>query len=150
MASIVDCLKFETLNKKVISIIVNDIWNEGRFNGKESVDKIILYLKDYKRSFKKRVRKFKTDCYLNLNEHDRLVSYPKEEKLLKKCVDGEDSFLKLGNDMNICLDAHDLAKRVDIHKLTFISDDLSLLDCKNVLETSTKIYQVVSLRKYSL
>ncbi|MCL2116267.1 MAG: hypothetical protein FWH29_08600 [Methanobrevibacter sp.] len=149
LANIVDCLKFEALNKKAISIIVNDIWNEGHFNGKESADKIIPYLKDYKRSFKKRVRKFKTDCYINLNEHERLISYPKKEKLLKKCVDGEDSFLKLGNDMNICLDAHDLAKKADIHKLTFITDDLPLFDCKNILETSTKIYQVAALRKYS-
>ena len=149
LANIANNIEFEEFNRDSVSIIIDDIWNEGDFNVKEPIRKITCYLNDYKRSFKKNVRKLKTECYRNLNEHERLIHYPNEEKLLENCVDGNDSFVKLGNDMNICLDAHDLAKKPDIHKLIFITDDLHLFDCKNILETSTKIYQVASLRKYS-
>ncbi|MDR0911809.1 MAG: hypothetical protein LBM96_04310 [Methanobrevibacter sp.] len=148
LIDIIFSLKNQYFTQKSIKIIVNDIWNSANFNEKILSSEIIGYLEDYKRSFKKIAIKFKSDCYKQINMHERTKLYPKIETLLKNCVDGEDSLKKLGNDMNIILDAHDLSYNSNIFKLAFITDDIPLFHCKNLIETHTKIYDVCNLHEY--
>ncbi|MDR3223889.1 MAG: hypothetical protein LBT66_09205 [Methanobrevibacter sp.] len=125
--------------------IINDIWNKNEFENIESTESIINHLDSYKRGFKKKIIKFKRDCYNQLNYHERPTHYSSEEKKLKDCIHGDDNLDKIGGDMNICLDAHDLAKKSNINKLLFITDDNDLYDCKHLLKTHTKIHEVKHL-----
>jgi hypothetical protein len=127
---------------------VNNIWNSPEFNEKVLSDEIIKNLDEYKRNFKRIAIKLKSDCYKQINIHERTKLYPKIESLLKNCVDGKDSLKKLGNDMNIILDAHDLSYNSNILKLAFITDDIPLFNCKNLIETHTKIHDVCNLHEY--
>ncbi|MDR3292144.1 MAG: hypothetical protein LBT10_08380 [Methanobrevibacter sp.] len=124
--------------------IVNDIWDENIFKSTESSKNVVIHLEHYKKHFTKKLLKFKAKCY-KLNCHERKDKYLSVEKKLENCIHGRDSLSILGNDMNICLDGHDLAKQNGISKLIFITDDNYLFQCKSLLETHTKIHGVMSL-----
>jgi predicted nucleic acid-binding protein len=149
LINIMYCLKNEHFKRNSILIIVEDMWKLAQLKSNVSTNEIQKYLNDYKRKFKKITTKSKSSCYNIFNTRERKKLYPDKEKFLKNCVDGEDSLIKLGNDRNIVLDAHDLSYKSNIQKLTFVTDDIQLFKCKELIEIRTKIYNIFSFRDYN-
>jgi hypothetical protein len=127
LINILCCLKNKHFKRTSIVILVNDIWKLAKFKSNVATNEIQGYLNDYKRSFKRNADKLKKECYKKFNTHKREKLYPDKEKFLKNCVDGKDNLKKLGNDMNIILDAHDLSYKSNIKIIKYLIINLNLI-----------------------
>jgi len=137
-------LQRESFDVESLKKLFTDFWAESSFQDSVSSSEIVSSLNRYKRTFIKQLLKDKSFCLKKISTHIRQQNYPIIEQQLN--IDGEDDLNKLGNDMNICLDAHDLGKIV--HKLKFITDDTKILEDKLNIENITKIYRVLGINDY--
>ena len=109
-------LNLEDFNPNSLKKLLTDFWRESNLKSHEFPSEIISALNSYKRSFIKNLLNDKKVCFKKMSApHIRKQKYPHIEQRLN--IDGKDDLNNLGNDMNICLDAHDLGKNV--HKLQF-------------------------------
>ena len=139
-------LKIDGFNRKSLTKLIKDFWNESELGKCETPSKIISSLNRYKRSFTKKLLIDKKHCFEKMSApHIRQQKYPLIEQQLN--IDGRDDLNHLGDDMNICLDAHDLGKTIP--KLKFITDDDKILKDKITIQSITKINKVLGINNYN-
>ncbi|KZX12276.1 hypothetical protein [Methanobrevibacter curvatus] len=130
------------------SKIISGIWDSFLFeNNHFKTNEIISAIKKYEKKFNKLSIKNYTLVFKNLgNAYERILEYPIVESNLKDVVNGKDNLRKLGGDMNICLDAHELGEKIP--KLNFCTDDNKFLDNSVIICNHTKIYKIIGIEDY--
>ena len=69
--------------------------------------------------------------------HTRLERYEKTSKILASCLHRAD--------LEICLDAHDVALRMDIDNLAFVTADKSFINNSKLIVENTKIDRIIPI-----
>ncbi|MDR3063719.1 MAG: hypothetical protein LBU40_06240 [Methanobrevibacter sp.] len=130
------------------SKIIEDIWNCSLNVGSHfKTNEMISAINKYEKSFNNRTTKKYANIFKKLGfPYERILEYPIVESNLKDVVDGKDNLRKLGGDMNICLDAHELGEKIP--KLNFCTDDNKFLDNKTIICNHTKIYKIIGIEDY--
>jgi len=137
-------LNLDSFDRKPLVKLIKDFWIESNLREYEPPSKIVPLLNKYKRSFTKKLLTDKKYCFRKIFSHTRRLTYPNIAQQLN--IDGKDDLNFSGNDMNICLDAHDLGKTIP--KLKFITDDNKILKEKISIENITKIYRILGINDY--
>jgi len=149
LVDIASKLRIKGFNQIVCFKLIKLLWKESSLNSSEHSKNILESIKNFKLSFNKGLSKSYSICIKKLNPpFERKNHYPLIAKQLKNKIDGYDDLTKLGSDMNICLDAHEMGKQ--INSLKFLTDDEKIINHKIDIQSITKIKKVISLKEYVL
>lgn len=133
--------------REACSKLLKEIWDESNLNNSPYYHEIVDAVRRYKSSFIRDLTKNYAFCIKKLGSpFKRTYTDDNIYKQLKKSLHDYNSEKKLGSDLNICLDAHELGKQK--FNLKFITDDNDIVDNKSNIESITKIKHVILLETY--